>query len=69
MESKKHTTKEIRELLIQFLATYSVRKEMCLPILLMIGKSEQKMLDLMVYMRDHNPTEHQIIQRAMDLSE
>lgn len=63
-----YSTKEIRGLLIQFLATYSVRKDMCLPILLMVGQSQEKMLDLMVFMRDNDPTEHQIIQKAIVLS-
>lgn len=68
-KSKNITEKEVRRILIQFLATYSVRKDMCLPILLMVGKSVDSMLELMVYMRDENPSEHQIIQKAIALSE
>lgn len=60
---------ETRGLLIEFLAAHSVRREMCLPILLMVGQNEDSMLKMMVFMRDNNPTEHEIIQMAEDLSE
>ena len=51
--------------MIEFLLAYSVREEMCLPILLMLGKHRGAMLELMVYIRDNNPTEHEIVQRAV----
>ena len=69
MKDNKQELKEIRGVLIQALAAYNVRKEMCLPILLMIGQNEQAMLLLMAYMRDNDPLEHQIIQRAMVLED
>lgn len=64
---EQYTTADIRDLLIDYLLSFSVRKEMCLPILLMIGESREKMLQLMVYMRDNNPTEHEIIQKTLEL--
>ncbi len=62
-------TEDIRDLLIDYLLKYSVRKEMCLPVLLMIGESRRAMLDLMVFIKDNNPTEHEIIQKTMELEE
>lgn len=59
--------KEVRTALIRFLAGFSVRKDMCLPILLMVGKSEKAMLLLMKYMLEKKPTEDEIIQKALDL--
>ena len=68
MELKeKYTAKDIRELLIGFLLRQEVRQEMCLPVLLMIGENEKKMLQLMVYIRDNNPNEHEIIQKTLEL--
>jgi len=67
MTPNQDSTKEIRLLLIEYLAAYSVRKDMCLPILLMIGESEKAMLHLMLYMRDKNPSEHEIIQMVFRL--
>ena len=57
--------KEIRSLLMRYLDIYSVREDMFLPILLMLGKHRGAMLELMVYIRDNNPTEHEIVQRAV----
>lgn len=50
---------------MRYLDVFSVREEMYLPILLMLGKNIGAMLELMVYIRDNNPTEHEIIQRAV----
>lgn len=67
--AQKYSTQDIRYLLIDYLLNNSVRKEMCLPILLMLGESREKMLQLMVYMRDNEVTEHEIIQKAIQLDE
>lgn len=42
---------------------------MCLPILLLVGKSEQKIMDLMYYIINENPTESQIVDMALYLDE
>ena len=62
-----YTIEDIRDLLIEYLLKYQVRKDMILPILLMLGESRKEMLQLMVFMRDNNPTEHEIIQMAIQL--
>lgn len=59
------STKKIRGLLIRCLSICSVRKEMCIPILLMVGENREYMLKLMFWMRDNNPTEHQIFQKIL----
>ena len=38
---------------------------MFLPALLMLGNHIGAMLELMVYIRDNKPTEHEIVQRAV----
>lgn len=58
---------ETQNLLIEYLLANSVRAEMCLPVLLMLGKHRRAMLELMVYIRDRKPTEHEIIQTAIQL--
>ena len=58
---------EMQSLLIKLLAQHSVREEMCLPILLMVGKNEEKIMDLMEYIISENPTESQIVDMALAL--
>jgi hypothetical protein len=58
---------EVRIALIRSLAGYSVRKEMCLPVLLLVGKSEKAMLLLMKFMQEKKPTEDEIILKALEL--
>ena len=58
---------EVRTALIRSLAAYSVRKDMCLPILLLVGKSEKAMLLLMKFMLEKKPTEDEIILKALEL--
>lgn len=50
-----------------YLLMFAFSKEMCLPILLMIGKSRLSMLELMVFIKDNNPTEHEIVLKAIEL--
>ena len=70
MELKEsYTTEDIRDLLIDYLLKYSVRKDMIVPVLLMLGEKRKEMLQLMVFIRDNNPTEHEIIQEAIRLDD
>lgn len=66
---KNNSQEEIQTILIRSLIRFSVREEMILPVMLMLGESREAMIQLLVFMRDNNPTEHEIIQMAEDLSE
>lgn len=67
MEKEDRILDEVRDALIGEMADCGVRKEMCLPVLLMLGKYEKSMLVLAVYCRDVRPDEHHVIQAALYL--
>lgn len=58
---------QLENLLIELLAASSVRKEMCLPILLLMEQSSVRISKLIMYIAENRPTEHLIIQRALQL--
>lgn len=40
---------------------------MILPILLLIGKQKEAIVKMMFFLKEQNPSEHQIIQKALSL--
>lgn len=63
--TKESERQRMRVLLVRLLKKYSVREDMYLPILLMLGNHIGAMLELMIHIMDNNPTEHEIVQRAV----
>ena len=64
---KNKSVNQLENLLIELLAASSVRKEMCLPILLLMEQSSVRISKLIMYIAENRPTEHLIIQRALQL--
>ena len=64
---KNKSVNQLENLLIELLAASSVRKEMCLPILLLMEQSSMRISKLIMYIAENRPTEHLIIQRALQL--
>ncbi len=64
---KNYSLKEMQRILIRSLNRFSVRQEMMLPILLLIGKSKEAIIAMMYFLRDENPTEDEIIDKALQL--
>lgn len=64
-EQNNHLTRdEIERLLIEYLAASKVSQETILPIVLMLGKNSKAMIELMLYIKNNNPTEEKIFEIA-----
>lgn len=61
------STEEMHSIMIRSLIRFSVREEMLLPIMLLIGKSKESMVRMMDYLKQEKPSEDDIIQMAISL--
>lgn len=64
-KSAEESRKEVRDLFIRFLMEYSVREDLILPILFVVSRSEMAMLHLMVFLKETNPTEEELIEEML----